>query len=139
MSQALKSPAGQTVVQVSERYDSGTITLAAANNAETSLVVLNTGVWREGVLLIKVTTLSATTPQLIVNVWALDNSGNRYPLPAAAPASNGFISKTYAVVGATRDSIPAPIGAQIEITYNTGTSSGATSIIFTVEAQFKSA
>jgi hypothetical protein len=139
LSQALKSPAGQTVVQVSERYDSGVITLVAANTAETSLVVLNTGVWREGVLLIKVTTLSATTPQLIVNVWALDNSGNRYPLPSTAPANNGFISKAYTVVGATRDNIPAPIGAQIEITYNTGTSSGATSIIFTVEAQFKSA
>src|SRR5439155_2587094 len=76
MSQALRTPAGQTVVQVSERYDSGTVTLSTANTSETSLVVLNTGVWREGVLLIKVTTLSATTPQLIVNVWALDNSGN---------------------------------------------------------------
>jgi hypothetical protein len=139
MSQALKTPAGQTVVQVSERYDSGTTTVSAPNTAETSLVVLNTGVWREGVLLIKVTTLSATTPQLIVNLWSLDNSGNRYPLPGAAPANNGFIAKTFSVVGATRDSIPAPIGAQIEITYNTGTSSGATSIAFTVEAQFKSA
>ena len=139
MSQALKTPAGQTVVQVSERYDSGTITVSAPNTAETSLVVLNTGVWREGVLLIKVTTISATTPQLIVNLWQLDNSGNRYPLPGAAPANNGFISKSYTVVGATRDAISAPIGAQIEITYNTGTSSGATSITFTVEAQFKSA
>ena len=139
MSQALRTPAGQTVVQVSERFDSGTITVSAANPAETSIVVLNTGVWREGVLLIKVTTLSATAPQLIVNLWALDNSGNRYPLPAAAPANNGFIAKTFAAVGATRDNIPAPIGAQIEITYNTGTSSGAISMIFTVEAQFKSA
>jgi hypothetical protein len=139
MSQTLKTPAGQTVVQVSERYDSGTITVSAPNTTETSLVVLNTGVWREGVLLIKVTTISATTPQLIVNLWALDNSGNRYPLPGAAPANNGFIAKTYTAIGATRDSIPAPIGAQIEITYNTGTSSGATSIVFTVEAQFKSA
>jgi len=139
MSQALKTPAGQTVVQISERYDSGTITVSAANTAETSIVVLNTGVWREGVLLVKVTTLSATTPQLIVNLWQLDNSGNRYPLPAAAPANNGFISKTYAAVGATRDTIAAPIGAQIEITYNTGSSSGATSIVFTIEAQFKSA
>src|SRR6266550_2506324 len=84
MSQALKTPAGQTVVQVSERYDSGTITVSAPNTAETSLVVLNTGVWREGALLIKATTLSATTPQLVVNLWALDNSGNRYPLPGAA-------------------------------------------------------
>jgi len=139
MSQALRTPAGQTVVPGSERFDSGTITVSAANPAETSIVVLNTGVWREGVLLIKVTTLSATTPQLIVNLWALDNSGNRYPLPGAAPANNGFISKTFAAVGATRDNIPAPIGAQIEITYNTGTSSGAISMIFTVEAQFKSA
>src|SRR2546426_4526051 len=98
MSQALKTPAGQTVVQVSERYDSGTITLSAANTAETSLVVLNTGVWREGVLLIKVTTITATTPQLIVNVWQLDNSGNRYPLPAAAPANNGFISVPFTAV-----------------------------------------
>jgi hypothetical protein len=139
MSQPLKTPAGQTVVQVSERYDSGSTTISAPNTAETSLVVLNTGVWREGVLLVKVTTISATTPQLIVNLWTLDNSGNRYPLPAAAPAANGFIAKTFTAVGATRDAIAAPIGAQIEITYNTGTSSGATSIIFTVEAQFKSA
>jgi hypothetical protein len=139
MSQALKTPAGQTVVQVSERYDSGSITVSAPNTAETSLVVLNTGVWREGVLLIKVTTISATTPQLIVNLWQLDNSGNRYPLPAAAPAANGFISVPFTAIGATRNAISAPIGAQIEITYNTGTSSGATSIIFTVEAQFKSA
>src|SRR5437879_13505963 len=117
MSQALRTPAGQTVVQVSERYDSGTVTLSAANNAETSLVVLNTGVWCEGVLLIKVTTLSATTPQLIVNLWALDNSGNRYPLPGAAPANNGFIAKTFAAVGATRDNIPAPRGRQIENHY----------------------
>ena len=79
MSQALRTPAGQTVVQVSERFDSGTITVSAANPAETSIVVLNTGVWREGVLLIKVTTLSATTPQLIVNLWALDNSGTGIP------------------------------------------------------------
>src|SRR2546426_11736804 len=139
MSQSLKTPAGQTVVQISERYDSGTITVSAPNTAETSLVVLYTGVWREGVLLIKVTTISATTPQLIVNLWQLDNTGNRYPLPATAPAANGFISVPFTAVGATRNAISAPIGAQIEITYNTGTSSGATSIIFTIEAQFKSA
>src|SRR5437667_9784894 len=120
MSQALRTPAGQTVVQVSERYDSGTVTLSTANTSETSLVVLNTGVWREGVLLIKVTTLSATTPQLIVNVWALDNSGNRYPMPGAAPTNNGFISKSYTAVGDTRDNISAQIGAQIELTYKTG-------------------
>src|SRR5216683_7742357 len=138
MSQALKTPAGQTVVQVSERFDSGTITVSAPNTAETSIVVLNTAVWREGVLLIKVTTLSATTPQLIVNLWSLDNSGNRYPLPGAAPANNGFIAKTFSVVGATRDAINAPLGTTIEITYNTGTSSGATNIIFTVEVQTKS-
>src|SRR5438093_13767560 len=115
MSQALKTPAGQTVVQVSERYDSGTITVSAPNTAETSLVVLNTGVWREGVLLIKVTTLSATTPQLIVNLWALHNSGNRYPLPGADPANNVLIAKTFAAVGATRDNMPAPIRAQLRI------------------------
>src|SRR5437667_10928521 len=115
MSQALRTPAGQTVVQVSERYDSGTVTLSTANTAETSLVVLNTGVWREGVLLIRVTTLSATTPQLKVNVWALDNSGNRYPLAGAAPANNGFIYKSYTAVRATRDSISATIDAEIEI------------------------
>src|SRR5260370_34150688 len=135
MSQALKTPAGQTVVQVSERFDCGKITVSAPNTAETSIVVLNTAVWREGVLLIKITTLSATPPQLIVNLWALDNSGSRYPLPSAAPANNGFIVKTYSAVGATRNNIPAPIGPQIEITYNTGTSSGTTSIVFTDEPQ----
>src|SRR6266568_8814691 len=139
MSITLRDPAGSTVTQVTGRFASGSTTVSAANTAETSLAILNAGAWREGLLLVKVTTLSATTPQLIVNLWALDNSGNRYPLPGTAPANNGFIAKTFAAVGATRDNIPAPIGAQIEITYNTGTSSGAISMIFTVEAQFKSA
>src|SRR5438105_13170929 len=121
MSQALRTPAGQTVVQVSERFDSGTITVSAANTAETSIVVLNTGVWREGVLLIKVTTLSATTPQLIVNVRALHNSLNRYPLPPAAPANNGHIAKTYASEAGTRDNIPNPPSADHSTTNHTKT------------------
>ncbi len=139
MSQTLPDPSGQTVVQVSGKFASGTVTVSAANTAETSLAVLNAGTWREGLLLVKVTTLSGTTPQLIVNVWALDQQGNRYPLPVAAPANNGFISKSFTAVGATRDAIAAPIGAKIEITYNTGTTSGTVSIVFQVEAQFKSA
>ena len=139
MSQTLPDPSGQTVVQVSGKYASGTVTVSAPNTAETSLAVLNAGTWREGILLVKVTTITATTPQLIVNVWALDQQRNRYPLPVAAPANNGFISVSFTAVGATRNAIAPPIGATIEITYNTGTSSGATSIIFQVEAQFKSA
>ncbi len=139
MSISLRDPAGNTVTQYSGKFASGTVTVSSPNTAETSLAILNAGAWREGVLLVKVTTLSATTPQLIVNVWGLDNSSNRYPLPGAAPANNGFISKSFTAVGATRDAINAPLGTTIEITYNTGTSSGATSIIFTVEAQFKSA
>ncbi len=139
MSITLRDPAGSTVTQVTGKYASGSTTVSAPNTAETSLVILNAGAWREGLLLVKVTTLSATTPQLIVNLWALDNSGNRYPLPGAAPANNGFISKSFTAVGATRDAVNAPLGSTIEVTYNTGTSSGATSIIFTVEVQFKSA
>ncbi len=139
MSITLRDPAGSTVTQVTGKFASGFTTVSAANTAETSLSVLNAGAWREGLLLVKVTTLSATTPQLIVNVWGLDNSGNRYPLPGAAPANNGFISKSFTVVGATRDAINAPLGSTIEITYNTGTSSGTVNIVFTVEAQFKSA
>jgi len=139
MSITLRDPAGSTVTQVTGKFASGSTTVSAANTSETSLAILNAGAWREGLLLVKVTTISATTPQLIINLWSLDNSGNRYPLPAAAPAANGFISKAFTAVGATRDAINAPIGTTIEITYNTGTSTGTVNIVFTVEVQTKSA
>ncbi len=139
MAQSLRDPAGQTVVQVTGKYASGTTTVSAANTAETSVAILNAGVWREAVLLVNVSTLSATTPQLIVNLWALDQQGNRYPLPATAPAANGFISKTYTAASRSRDAVSPPIGGTVEITYNTGTSSGTVNIVFAIEVQFKSA
>jgi hypothetical protein len=106
---------------------------------------LNTSVWREAILLINVSAIAGTTPQLIFNVWQLDNGGNRYPAPAGAPASNGFVSRTISTVTRTRDVISSsatavtPIGATIEITFNTGTSSGAFSATVDVEVQLKSA
>ncbi len=133
-----RDPAGQTVVQVSEREVRHGV-LDTANTGETSIVVLNSGVWREAVLLINVSALAGTTPQLIFNVWQLDISGNRYPAPGTAPANNGFVTRTISTTTRTRDTISVPMGATIEVTFNTGTSAGAFSATFDVEVQLKSA
>ncbi len=113
--------------------------LDTANTGETSIVILNAGVWREAVILINVSALAGTTPQLIFNAWQLDLAGNRYPAPAAAPAANGFVTRTITAVTRTRDLMSPPMGATVEITFNTGTSAGAFSATFDVEVQFKSA
>ena len=132
------------MVQVSDMQRSHLV-LDTVNTAETSIAILNTSVWREGLLLINVPAIAGTTPQLIFNVWQLDNAGNRYPAPSAAPANNGFVSRTIPTVTRTRDIISSslttvtPIGATIEVTFNTGTSSGAFSATVDTEVQFKSA
>jgi hypothetical protein len=133
MSTAIKAPAGQTVVQVASFYRSATTNLTT-NPAETVLVTLDASTWREGMLLINITSLGASA-SLKVNVYNLDQQGNSYPGPQS---NNGFISKTYAATGATRDTITAPMGSTIQITYSqTGLLSGTTT--FTVEVQMKSA
>ena len=136
--------AGQTVVQASD-FHSSHLVLDTANTAETSIAVLNTATWREGIMLINVSAIAGTTPQLIFNIWQLDNAGNRYPLPAAAPAANGFVSRAMTAVNRTRDIITGftaavqPIGTTIEITFNTGTSAGAFTATVDIEIEFKSA
>ncbi len=133
MSTALKSPAGQTVVQVSSFYRSAATSLTVVT-AETVLVNLDTSTWREGVLLVNVTSIG-TAASLKVNVYSLDQLGNPYPGPQA---NNGFISKTATTVIATRDAISAPLGATLQITYSqSGITAGTTT--FTVEVQTKSA
>ena len=134
----LAGPAGQTVVQVSDRQASHLV-LDTVNTAETSIAVLNSSVWREAILLINVSAIAGTTPQLIFNVWQLDNAANRYPAPAAAPAANGFVTQAVTTTTRTRNVITVPIGAWIEITFNTGTSSGAFSATADIEVQLKSA
>src|SRR2546427_11581245 len=139
----LAGPAGSTVVQVSDMQRTHLV-LDTVGTSESSIAVLNTSVWREGLLLINVSALAGTTPQLIFNVWQLDNAGNRYPTPAVAPANNGFVSRTITTTTRTRDVITSatavtPLGATIEITFNTGTSAGAFSATVDIEVQFKSA
>ena len=140
----LAGPAGSTVVQVSDMQRTHLV-LDTVGTSESSIAILNTSVWREGILLINVSAIAGTTPQLIFNVWQLDNAGNRYPAPAAAPANNGFVNRTISTVTRTRDVISSsatavtPIGATIEITFNTGTSSGAFAATVDIEVQLKSA
>ncbi len=137
-------PGGSTVVQVSD-YHASHLVLDTANTAETSVAILNTSTWREAVVLINVSAIAGTTPQLIFNCWQLDQGGNRYPSPAAAPTSNGFLSRTITTVSRTRDILTSfaaaiqPIGSTVEITFNTGTSAGAFSATVDIEIQFKSA
>ncbi len=137
-------PGGSTVVQVSD-YHSNHLALDTANTGETSIVILNSSTWREALVLINVSAIAGTTPQLIFNVWQLDQTGNRYPQPAAAPANNGFLSRTITTATRTRDVLTSfaaavqPIGSTIEITFNTGTSAGAFSATVDIEVQFKSA
>jgi hypothetical protein len=137
-------PGGQTVVQVSD-YNAAHLALDTVNTSETSVAVLNTSTWREAIVLINVSAIAGTTPQLIFNVWQLDQTSNRYPSPAAAPANNGFLSRTITIVSRTRDILTSfaaaiqPIGSTIEITFNTGTSSGAFTATVDMEVQFKSA
>src|SRR2546428_6521608 len=100
----LAGPAGSTVVQVSDRQASHLV-LDTVGTSETSIAVLNTSVWREGLLLINVSALAGTTPQLIFNVWQLDNAGNRYPTPAAAPTNKGLLSRTNTTTTRTPDPI----------------------------------
>ncbi len=133
MSTALKSPAGQTVVQVSSFYRSAATSLTVVT-AETVLVNLDTSTWREGLLLVNVTSIG-TAASLKVNVYSLDQLGNPYPGPQA---NNGFISKTITTVSATRDAISAPVGATLQITYSQSGITGGTTT-FTVEVQTKSA
>ncbi len=126
---SLNAPAGQTVVQVSAPYRSASTSLSAVT-AETSLVILNTSVWREGVLLVNCSAIAGTSPSLTIKVYNLDAAGARYP-------DAGVVTRTITAVSKTRDVIPVPMGASNEITYAlSGTSPTAT---FVVEAQFKSA
>jgi threonine synthase len=137
-------PGGSTVVQVSD-YHSAHLVLDTVNTAETSISILNSSTWREAIVLINVSAIAGTTPQLIFNVWQLDQTGNRYPAPAAAPANNGFLARTITTVTRTRDILTSfasavqPIGSTVEITFNTGTSAGAFSATVDIEIQFKSA
>ncbi len=137
-------PGGSTVVQVSD-YNASHLVLDTANTSETSIAVLNTSTWREAIVLINVSAIAGTTPQLIFNVWQLDQAGNRYPSPTAAPANNGFLARTITTATRTRDILTSfaaaiqPIGSTVEITFNTGTSAGAFSASVDIEVQFKSA
>jgi len=137
-------PGGQTVVQVSD-YHASHLVLDTVNTAETSIAVLNTSTWREAIVLINVSAIGGTTPQLIFNFWQLDQAGSRYPAPAATPANNGFLARTITTATRTRDILTSfaaaiqPIGSTVEITFNTGTSGGAFSATADIEIQFKSA
>ena len=85
-------------------------------------------------LLVNVTSIG-TAASLKLNVYNLDQLGNPYPGPQS---NNGFITKTYTAVGATRDQITPPVGSQLQITYSQSGITGGTTT-FTVEVQTKSA
>ncbi len=141
--QGKAGPGGSTIVEVSD-FQHATITLDTLNTAETSICVLNTTSWREAILLCNVSVLTAgANPNVIINVWNLDQSGNRYPKPGSAPANNGFVSKSFTAIGRTRDVLTSfaasmsPLGSTIEITFNTGTSGTSISATIDIEVQLK--
>src|SRR5436309_10682277 len=137
-------PGGQTVVQVSD-YHASHLVLDTVNTAETSIAVLNTSTWREAIVLINVSAIAGTTPQLIFNFWQLDQAGNRYPAPAAAPANNGSLARTITTATRTRDILTSfsttiqPIRPTVELTSNTGTSARAFTAPADIEIESKSA
>ncbi len=129
MAMSLLAPAGQTVVQVSAKYRSTSTSLSAVT-AETSLVVLDTSVWREGVLLVNCSAITGAGGTLTIRIYNLGQDGGRYP-------DGAVITRSITAVSKTRDVITVPMGTTNEITYQLA---GTTpTVTFQVEAQFKSA
>src|SRR5712692_782263 len=137
-------PGGQTVVQVSD-YHASHLVLDTVNTGETSIAILNSSTWREAVVLINVSAIAGTTPQLIFNFWQLDQGNNRYPQPTAAPANNGFLARTITTATRTRDILTSfaaaiqPIGSTVVITINGATTASSLTVTAETEIKFKSA